>query len=502
MNYLLLQLVLRLVKFFVIRYILMGNFNAKDSSLPAKSQLKLHDISETLQELDVIQHHLKLYEQLCGYCDNPEDVFNPVSSPLTHHRLYVDIAGLLRINSNEEGKIQYSPYEAKRVAIGIYHLAYSYSLKPETDSTYYISNALRPMLMKPFLELYGTQEVREINNALRQLTYSLARRIEQTPASSAEEEQVNSAVKIQRAFRVHRYIQSGVNRVEDISPELQENLDYHYIPRKPNFPADEVDFTPEQKKSWAEQAKPGYRHLAEDFAKFGISYRSHAKFMKRFADVIQQFNVYLASLPLEQANYVMVVPSIKDNRKLKSNHWVCALALPLLVKKPMAVLFPQEIDAYISREARLSHLVFLDDAVYSGRQLRTIIQQTNHIHLNKLVLLPFYTDVGINRIGKEHHFILGEMMLRPVHWLKDTSIIDAMFNGYSKPASSKVGTFFQHKIADDVSTYLEEYGNEHLHNQSENIIPVRVRETIKTNNPYGFRVWPRQAECKIPIITM
>ena len=159
----------------------------------------------------------------------------------------------------------------------------------------------------------------------------------------------------------------------------------------------------------------------------------------------------------------MVAPNKKG-----SNQWVIGLALPLLIKKPMAILHPEEIRAFKAENDSLTHMVFIDDALYSGRQMsELVVSSQRQATLNTILIVPYYTDRSLACFYQQVQFVLGERILRYENlksmyyeeseepWTQDTTTkCDEIFSREWSLASSKVGTFFNHKIADDASTYL------------------------------------------------
>lgn len=151
-----------------------------------------------------------------------------------------------------------------------------------------------------------------------------------------------------------------------------------------------------------------------------------------------------------------VVPDV-----LKSNHWVTSWALPLLTRKPESILFLHEL-----HNNTIKHCVFFDDALYSGRQMNELITDVRRVNsVRCTVIVSFYNPLGLNRLWKADHFILGERMLSchdlegiyPCSWTKkDTRKFETTFSNQWDMASTKVGVFFQHKTADSASTFLRD----------------------------------------------
>lgn len=446
----------------------------------------LHELSEELQAIDAQNHYLGLWEKLLSL-SNKQDLFSKERSPLRRHRIQVDDKGIISINEQNE-RIYYTEVEKLTIAIAIYQLAYVISIKSLNANTeLLIRQGVVPLLMQPFSHLYGNLEVKQIEAELRQLTYANHRKIisPKNYATQAELE-AGSAQIIQRAFRKHRFktqLKNGDLQVEEIGDLLRESMAKHYIsenPKKPNA----VAFTPAFKLNWAKGAKPGFETMATTLVQYLVIYRSHDKFMGRLQEVVNQFNAYQHSLPEHSRDFVLVVPKV-SYQQIKSNHWVNALALPFFIKKPLAILYPSEIAAFKETNPSLQQLVFLDDALYSGRQLAELIS-TSLRGLNKVVLLPFYNKHGLYRLPADCKLIVGERMLTAKDieqyssddnsWTRDTTEkFDQILPHDWSAASTKVGYVFNHKIADKASTFfvpgLFSDGLNRLHRDNEPLLP-------------------------------
>ena len=300
----------------------------------------------------------------------------------------------------------------------------------------------------------------KIRSYYRQLVFSYPRK-EELMEQSERDLQYISARVIQRAYR-QRLFQKKASPLEEFSSELKQSMLKHSICESPAQLQPFSEFTPQYKMQWAQNARADLKPAAVMLMKYCVMYRSHAKFTRRLAAVVQSFNQYLYSLPKEKRDYILVAPNKKG-----SNQWVIGLALPLLIKKPMAILHPEEIRAFKAENGSLTHMVFIDDALYSGRQMsELVVSSQRQAALNTILIVPYYTDRSLACFDRQVQFVLGERMLRYENlksmycketeepWTQDTTTCDEIFSREWSLASSKVGTFFNHKIADDASTYL------------------------------------------------
>ncbi len=289
-----------------------------------------------------------------------------------------------------------------------------------------------------------------------------------------------AARTIQRAFRRFKFLK-GPKAVEESSETLIQSMVLHGVSQNPQAPSSRV-FTVDDKKEWVKTAKPEYKSLALRLAMYLVTYRSHKKFMGRLLQVIGQFNEYIHSLPMDNQDYVFVVP----DKKGKSNQWVTGLALPHLVKKPLAILNPNEIEQFKCDNPTLQHLVYLDDGFYSGRQMRGLMGGYGRTQptLHQILILPFYSK-RIDR--RDAQCIVGELMLTPedmecdertsLHpfWLKeDSHTLDRLISNTWSSPSRKTGTFFQHRVADNASTYLSDLRP--LNEKGERLIPFECEK--------------------------
>lgn len=389
-------------------------------------------------------------------------------------KLTVTHEGLLEATAVDVHPVNYTPVEAARVAKAIYQLAYSYTTNPHSDSSLPLRKAIGFFLMRPFAKLYPTEEVLTILNCYRALEFSFYRHLRYNEAyPNVEQVMPHGTTLIQRRFRAHRQAKRIRSR-EEMSDSLKNSMRAHHVSLNPATPADLCAPSKEEKEQWLSKQKIHealYRKVLDNL----VYYRSHAKFMKRLQICVHDFNTLLRSLPRDLHNYALVVPKYL----VQSNHWVSALALPTLERKPIAILFPDEVKASVLQAPSMKHFVFFDDAIYSGRQMHELISKSWVAGATYTLIVPFYNEVGLVRTRYVNHYILGERMLRADEmrseymsrntWRhNDSQILNQVFSKEYNTATSKVGVFFQHTTADEASTFLSNL---------EEIIPQSSRST-------------------------
>jgi hypothetical protein len=176
---------------------------------------------------------------------------------------------------------------------------------------------------------------------------------------------------------------------------------------------------------------------------------------ERFKHTLQQsFTGTLEKIlqsPRKERSYVVI-----GDYPLKSTNWVISHLLPIMkIHPPEAVLTPYEVRAYLRKHPEIKHVVFVDDAAYSGDQAASTLYQVesalspaHSLH----VCVPYRTRYAENRfanIGSNIVLSPGERMfsyreMSKLGFYKESDL------PYSP--DSRTGTWFAHKSADSVST--------------------------------------------------
>lgn len=170
----------------------------------------------------------------------------------------------------------------------------------------------------------------------------------------------------------------------------------------------------------------------------------------------------------------------------KSNEWMAELGFPYLDRMPDQLYEAGEVvDASIKR------YVFFDDGIYSGSQMSgyisTLLSQLRGLGVDMSqvqidVIAPFVTTHAkstvnqVLEIGNPHlyegaviNFAPHQIMPTIPEQIKDPGILSVMSNMYGGALDSRTLTYFDHKIADQVSTLnnvlqygyvLDESGND------------------------------------------
>ncbi len=128
------------------------------------------------------------------------------------------------------------------------------------------------------------------------------------------------------------------------------------------------------------------------------------QFKQKLEAVVDEFLLHLMSLPAQDRGYVIVT-----DMKEKSNNWVLSLCLPQLAKlPPVDVLCKGNFKKFYDNP-QIKHIVFLDDAAYSGEQMGGDIEETAQyvrymrdfkaIH----VLVPYLSHHAVEKIKADMH---------------------------------------------------------------------------------------------------
>ena len=400
-------------------YLSVSLFNANKSDVSEANEVLQGAIEKVEQELkdnennrDIVGvfHYNKIYSTLRQHVQSDSQLFNNDDSPVKNcclHFAYTQsnreqnqINGwTLHVKDWEPGSANtYTPDQLIQIANALSQLVLCY------NSSYRINSGLYPLIIRPFLDLVRKDpryedfrknkavylSFNKIFNKIRNDIFTIVRREKQTQDISdnktiiAKRIVTDAIVKLQRASRLTQNRKksnsdTSSNFLRD-DQALRVSVASHGCAdsKAPadiavNFAQEKKDYSTQQSKTdykeFAQQSKTDYKEFAQEFSRFAVHYRSHKKFLRQLEYVMNRFNQYMSSLK-EDTEYFFVVP---DSGRAKSNHWVVGLALRLnlIDKKPSAVLFPEEVKGYLRYKPsnKDSVCVFLDDAMYSGRQL-------------------------------------------------------------------------------------------------------------------------------------
>lgn len=181
-----------------------------------------------------------------------------------------------------------------------------------------------------------------------------------------------------------------------------------------------------------------------------IRYIPQEEFEIQLRKSVDSFNKIIQSLPSEDREYVIVVPSLIENGK-KSNHWVTDLALPLLTPPPRALIQTSCLDDFPT----IKRVALFDDAIYSGLQMGGyVVDLARAFGKTVHLVVPFITEHGKKYILSiaeaefaDHHKIavIEEILPESLH-----AKVEQMYMHTHKPIQKAI-TYFGHKRADGIS---------------------------------------------------
>jgi hypothetical protein len=166
-------------------------------------------------------------------------------------------------------------------------------------------------------------------------------------------------------------------------------------------------------------------------------------------------------LPEDQRKFVIVIP---QNKIHSSNKWVTELALPFFKKSPEDVILSDQFAEFKNRYPEVKRVVLLDDAAYSGKQLRNVLSSLPRGDYQFHALVPYATFLGEGRIAKvnvwmsehERMFSVGDLCKMRVFTQEEAGLLKEATSGEDQgDLDCRSLTYFDHKIADQLSTYYD-----------------------------------------------
>lgn len=130
-----------------------------------------------------------------------------------------------------------------------------------------------------------------------------------------------------------------------------------------------------------------------------ITHVTFDAFKRKLGDVVDEFLQHLMSLPESERGYVLVV----DERE-KSNSWALSLCLDKLAAHPPVDVIYKDDLSKVYQNPKVKHVAFMDDASYSGSQLKGAIDQCSLLFpvMPQLkgvhVLVPFCSHAAKDKI--------------------------------------------------------------------------------------------------------
>ncbi len=266
---------------------------------------------------------------------------------------------------------------------------------------------------------------------------------------------------------IHRYLSSRVNspsgkaqlkiwKMQTHALLYDVDHDDQYIhdhfPRHPQvlwppaMPLKSKAITQDQKNAWIQSKPKDYQDIARQEAS-SIRYISFSEFLSKLKKSINSFNDCLNQQPKDRQKYILVV----DERKNKSGPWVTALALKYLANIPHKILDFNEVKSYDpSKEGKVDHIVFIDDASYSGNQLTMFadwflqlgVVNDNFLLLQMHIVIPYMSEKSIAKLAS-YNFIVHEHETIAPFCVSESRL------------SGATATYFQHKLAESgISTIV------------------------------------------------
>ncbi len=284
-----------------------------------------------------------------------------------------------------------------------------------------------------------------------------------------------AAIKIQRQFRLFSYRKQKrkqlTQEIEELTPELLEQGKQFGITQTPLEPIKENPIDRKKAQEWIEMHPDESRPLATRVVQ-AIVHRSFPKFQHRLSLSIESFNEKLMCRPVEERKYILIVNQpLSQTSVNRSNSWATSLALRFLKFKPEAISSNRYEDLYecLEKYPNVKHLLTVDDACYSGSQLFNDINEilnpldynireyrslpdgiTLHIAVPFINLYALKELKKIKKLSIERFEMMVPIKLRLKNDIK--ALVDKELIGDKESSDRKTLTYFEHKIADYVST--------------------------------------------------
>lgn len=270
-----------------------------------------------------------------------------------------------------------------------------------------------------------------------------------------------SATTIQRAYRRYKHKEVAI---QNLSNPAVEQFSFPLDPA-PSQPYS-IPINKEDAKAWIEAHTNSIKPLAAKFIA-NVRYISFERFCRQLRQSVKSFDNYLMQLPENERKYAIVIPSSK---LVSSNKWVSSLALPFFENRPQDVILSDGLAEFQIAHPEVKRFVLIDDAAYSGKQLSALISRLGGDAETKLhAIVPFSTTKGARRVAYEawisdHQkmFSIEELCKLGVFNESDKCILEEATGHYDHgDLAGRTLTYFDHKVADELSTFNGqiEWGN-------------------------------------------
>ncbi|MBS0651460.1 MAG: hypothetical protein JSR93_09900 [Verrucomicrobia bacterium] len=217
-------------------------------------------------------------------------------------------------------------------------------------------------------------------------------------------EEVAAATVIQRAFRKWQFTKeaskgASSEQVAQLHLKMNDWSEQGFA-RYPRMPLVSRSITTEKCAQVMSKDFPEL-HSSQNpiVSPEAITHVTFDAFKRKLGDVVDEFLQHLMSLPEAERGYVLVV----DERE-KSNSWALSLCLDkLAAHPPIDVIYKDDLSK-VYKNPKVKHVAFMDDASYSGSQLKGSIDECSTLFpmMPQLkgvhVLVPFCSPVAKEKI--------------------------------------------------------------------------------------------------------
>lgn len=324
------------------------------------------------------------------------------------------------------------------------------SLAYENQDNYEKMLSIKQLLIRPFLK--------RIPEPIRLATYGPFQMALFRSRKRAKME--HGATSVAPTEKAAITIQRAVRQLQAKEIHYPPHLGSYSYPLNPNPPVPLTSnaILQEKANAWIEAHEESLQNTARKFIQ-NIRHISFSQFTDRLRRAVESFNRRLTGLPEEQRKFVIVIPQHKVH---SSNKWTTELALPFFKKPPEDIILSSQLNAFLVQNPQVKQVVLVDDAVYSGKQMSSYLQEYRKIGIQYHVIVPYTTSPGLRRIAGEQTWISDHEMIFCMEDLCNMGLFSEEEQQVLKNAideddrqyfQSRSLTYFDHKIADGVSTY-------------------------------------------------
>ncbi len=223
---------------------------------------------------------------------------------------------------------------------------------------------------------------------------------------------------------------------------------------------------------------------------------SYENFMRLFNKNLKYFiNNYISSnnRPL----FIYIDTSGKNDYTHKSNYWLYMYVKNFINKFHENIKIEFIDTLKIDNIQDGDNIMLIDDCIYSGGQMSSTIRGMKSIHknLNILLLVSFISEKGLSKIKESfyrstqsNNLILAHdiQYIYPITNFLSNQEIDNLFSFYNISNASehpRYAVYFDHKLADNESSYPEIYSGIVPNNKNKMLLKELKQNKIKSYNP-------------------